>query len=161
MGQKSINFDRIFSHRHHYGIILSVVFLALLVGLAMLYQYQKPISTPTAPPPPSSPDTLKSLPEKIQIPERYEKMCRPFPKTTEKVGCREAVFIFSETFSGEINSINRTKEAISEGQVNDFWAFDMSLTKPISFRTPQGSTQRSRVLFLVDVNTGAITPYGI
>ena len=96
----AINFNKIFSHRHHYGIILSVLFLALLVGLAMLYQYQKPLSAPAAPPPPSLNDALKSLPEKIQLSEKYEKMCSPFPKTTEKVGCREAVFIFSETFSG-------------------------------------------------------------
>lgn len=41
---RTINFDRIFLHRHHYGVMLSVIFLVLLVGLAMLYQYQKPVT---------------------------------------------------------------------------------------------------------------------
>ncbi|MBI2076132.1 MAG: hypothetical protein HYT72_02700 [Candidatus Aenigmarchaeota archaeon] len=127
---KPINFDRIFFHRRHYGVMLSVIFLVLLVGLAMLYQYQRPKQlNEQATTAPASALTTATI--------AYSEMCGRFPDEERKIPCIKAVQVALDDTHGAIQNVSIGSMRIPAVSNNSpalkeitLWLIDIKLENP-------------------------------
>lgn len=156
MRKKSINFDKIFFHRHHYGIMLSVLFLALLVGLAMLYQAYKP---------PEDKGSAQVARGADQVPEgtiepptlqlgsqSIGELCRAYANIENEISCEKAVNLALEKYPGQVYFIGEEgATAPAEGKNN--WIVEINLNN----RTAESGL--SIVDIVVNKNSGKVGVY--
>ncbi|MBI2076298.1 MAG: hypothetical protein HYT72_03575 [Candidatus Aenigmarchaeota archaeon] len=176
----AINFDRIFFHRRHYGVMLSVIFLVLLVGLAMLYQYQRPKHQASQDTPSISREEAENIkmqqyggnkPQRIDLPSfSAASLCKEFGNISSEISCEKAAEAALINYSGDILSISKKENSIvgisrngSTAQIKStIWIIQMNLYESKEVKLPDGSSEfRYRASIAVDAKKGNAYLYGV
>lgn len=129
---KAIDFNGIFTPRHHYGAVLSILLVALLFGLAMLYQ--NPVSKTNAETNQVNAQTGSRgnpLAEPTAPAQPYKEMCSRFPKVAGEVSCLDAVGAALKVADGTVQNISKAPGTVrsSKGTAN-LWLVAIKLATP-------------------------------
>ncbi len=155
---KAIDFNGIFTPRHHYGAVLSILLIALLFGLAMLYQYPasnagqadtyagRPVAKTNA-------ASVSTVPA-----QNYKELCGKYPKTAGEVSCEEAAKLALKSYKGEVYDIKLAKSEIPKGpgryEWKDVWILKVKLEKTIELK--QIKEKADNLELFIDRKTGEL-----